>query len=137
MGEADRIDLDEFRLDHEALAREDWDRAQRLHDPDIEWHDPSDFPDARVHRGRDAVRREVYESTAQFGGWSVEPYEFVPAGDRLFVASHWAVKGKERSEGLEFERNIFQVWTFRNGRAIKQQMFFDRAEAFEAAGLSE
>ena len=132
MGEAERIDLDEFRLDHEALARGDWDRAQRLHDPDIE-HDPAEFPDARVHRGRDAVRQGVYETTAQYGEWSVEPYEFIPAGDKLFVASYWAIRGKGRGEGLAFERDIFQVWTFRDGLAIKQQMFFDRGEALEAA----
>jgi ketosteroid isomerase-like protein len=136
MGEADRIDLDEFRLDHEALAREDWDRAQRLHDPDIEWHDPAEFPDARVHRGRDAVR-QFYESTAQTGEWSVEPYEFIPAGDKLLVASHWAIRVKGIGEGLAFERDIFQVWTFRSGLAIKQQMFLQRDEALEAAGLQK
>jgi ketosteroid isomerase-like protein len=48
MGEADRIDLDEFRLDYEALARRDWDRAQRLHHPDIEWHPLPEQPDAGV-----------------------------------------------------------------------------------------
>jgi hypothetical protein len=48
-----------------------------------------------------------------------------------------AIRVKGPGEGLAFERDIFQVWTFRSGLAIKQQMFFDRSEALKAAGLEE
>ena len=32
---------------------------------------------------------------------------------------------------------IAQVWTFRDGLIARMEMYFDRAEALEAAGLSE
>ncbi len=32
---------------------------------------------------------------------------------------------------------VFQLWTFRDGKVIRGQGFFDREEALEAAGLSE
>jgi ketosteroid isomerase-like protein len=133
MGEADRIDLDEFRLDHDALHRRDWDRAQRLHHPEIEWHDPPEFPDARIHRGREAVRQGVYEATSDITEeWRVEPREFTPVGDKLFVEC--TMSGKSR-QGIEMDFEIFMVWTFRDGLAIRQQQFFDRDRAVEAAGL--
>jgi ketosteroid isomerase-like protein len=134
MGEADRIDTDEFRRDYEALSRRDWDRAQRLHHPQIEWHDAPELPDAGVHRGREAVRQWVYETTSDLAEWRVEPNEFIPAGDKLFVGSRmWT---KAAYTGIEFDFGLFQVWTFRDGLAIKQQMFRQREQALEAAGLS-
>jgi uncharacterized protein len=135
MGEADRIDTEEFRLDYEALSRGDWDRAQRLHHPQIEWHDLPELPDAGVHRGREAVRHRVYQATSDLGEWRVEPQEFIPAGDKLIVESRMCTK--VRHTGLEFDFDLFQVWTFRDGLAIRQQMFRQREQALEAAGLSE
>jgi ketosteroid isomerase-like protein len=135
MGEADRIDTEEFRRDYEALSRRDWDRAQRLHHPQIEWHDAPELPGAGVHRGREAVRQGVYEATSDVAEWCVEPKEFIPAGDKLFVESRMWTKGGHT--GLEFDTNLFQVWTFRDGLAIRQQMFRQREKALEAAGLSE
>ncbi len=135
MAEADQIDTEEFRRDYEALSRGDWDQAQRLHHPQIEWHDVPELPDAGVHRGREAVRQRVYEATSDFGEWRIEPREFIPAGDKLLVECRmWA---KTAHEGFELDFDLFQVWTFRDGLAIRQQMFRQREQALEATGLSE
>ena len=42
-----------------------------------------------------------------------------------------------RTSGAEVELNYWVVITFREGRIVRDQWFADRAEAREAAGLSE
>jgi ketosteroid isomerase-like protein len=136
MGEADRVDTDEFRIDYEALHRRDWDRAQRLHHPEIEWHDPPESPDAQIHRGREAVRQGVYEAIFDaVGEWGIEPLDFIRAGEKLLVECKMWIGA--RYTGIRFETDLFQVWTFQDGLAIRQQAFLQRERALEAAGLTK
>jgi ketosteroid isomerase-like protein len=46
---------------------------------------------------------------------------------------HW--KGKHG--GPEVEMRLAQVWTFRDGLGARMEMYADRKEALEAAGLRE
>jgi len=58
-------------------------------------------PDAGVYAGREAVRRGFYEGTSDAGEWSVEPREFTPAGDQLFVAAKMWVMFLQRDKALD------------------------------------
>jgi ketosteroid isomerase-like protein len=42
-----------------------------------------------------------------------------------------------KQSGAEVNMEVFQLWTFRDRKVIRGHGFFDRAEALEAAGLSE
>jgi ketosteroid isomerase-like protein len=53
----------------------------------------------------------------------------------VFVAATMPGRGKQ--SGVETNLTFWQVWTFRDGKAVHGQGFFDRDEALEAAGLSE
>ena len=89
-----------------------------------------------VHQGREAVRRawhEAFEET--WVEFRLEPQQMIPSGDALFV--HAVVSGRSRHEGVEVSMDLFQVWTIRDGLAIKQEGFFEREAALEAAGLGE
>ena len=46
-------------------------------------------------------------------------------------------RGVGRESGAETEFRYFQVWSFRGGKVIRLENFRERAEALEAAGLSE
>lgn len=135
-GEADRIDLEHVRRNYEAFGQRDWDQAQSLMDPDITWHDPPQLAGGGVHRGRKALRRawrENFEET--WAEFRLEPQQMIPSGDLLFV--HVVLSGRSRHEGLDVSMDVFQVWTFRDGLAVKQEAFLDRDQALEAAGLRE
>jgi len=56
-------------------------------------------------------------------------------GDRVVCVGR--VKGSGLSSGAAFESGWACLFTIRAGRVIREQPFFDRREALEAAGLSE
>ncbi len=45
--------------------------------------------------------------------------------------------GRARHTGIDVELSPFHVFRLRDGRALRWQVFQDRSEALEAAGLSE
>ena len=110
-----------------------------LFDPQIEWHwhDERTIPDVPQHlRGA----AELIESLGQFRqAWidlTVEPLELIEApGDRVLTLIRQ--RGRGRESGASIEIHYFFLWTIRNGTARTLELFRHRAEALEAAGLSE
>ena len=49
----------------------------------------------------------------------------------------FAMNSRGRGSGVEVANEGFQVWHFRDGRGARIEEYVDRAEALEAAGLSE
>ncbi len=86
-------------------------------------------------RGREVVERYGREYWGTWSDYTAEPQEFIDAGDHVVVEVY--ERGKGKGSGVPFERAHFQVWTLRDGRLIRWRLFADRAEALEAAGLSE
>ena len=46
------------------------------------------------------------------------------------------MRGRGRSSGAPAEMRFVQLWTFRDGRAVRMEMFSDIDEARRAAGLA-
>jgi uncharacterized protein len=70
--------------------------------------------------------------------WSdfrVEAEDFIDAGDKVVVIGRG--RGRGRGSGVDVNQQVFMVWTFRDGRAVRQQWFAEKADALEAAGLRE
>ena len=61
--------------------------------------------------------------------------EFIDAGDKVVVRSLHKSRGAE--SGIPVETDIWYVWTAHAGKAVRVDIFNDRREALEAAGLSE
>jgi len=116
----------------EAWRRGDVDLA--LLDPEVTYED-YDLPDhaGEIYHGPVGVL-EAMES------WS-EPYEemtnelqrIVGSGDCL-VAIH-RFRARARHTGIEFDQPTAYVYTFRDGKIIRIQGFWDPAEALAVAGL--
>jgi len=64
-----------------------------------------------------------------------EEVESAPAEDRAFVALRF--RGRGKGSGIEIEDRLFWVAEVRGGRLYRISEYSDRAEALEAAGLSE
>ena len=108
-----------------------------LLDEDVVWdlgRDPP--PDIHgVSVGRDSV---IEASRRYWGTWdeySLDADELIDAGSSVVVVVH--ERGRGRGSGAPFDRRWAQVWTFREGRIVRWELFGDKAEALEAAGLSE
>jgi ketosteroid isomerase-like protein len=105
------------------------------YDPDIEFRPPPEHPDFRVCRGHEEVRQAF---TEWIGAWDTLRYDapdYVDAGDKVLVTSRQ--RGKAKSSGVEIDTEFFNVLTLRDGKIVRFDMFFDRAEALEAVGLRE
>ena len=89
----------------------------------------------QVHIGREAV---IAASRHYWGTWEdyrLDAEEMVEAGSSVFVAVRERMRGK--GSGVPIDRRWAQVWTFHRGRIIRWELFEDRDEALEAAGLQE
>jgi ketosteroid isomerase-like protein len=87
------------------------------------------------YRGVEGFMRFLEQFWGQFDEPHAEPQEFIEAGDSVLAVITFQGRGKQ--SGVEVNMEVFQLWTFRNGKVVRGQGFFDRAEALEAAGLSE
>jgi ketosteroid isomerase-like protein len=56
------------------------------------------------------------------------------AGDRVLAIDRWHFEGRD---GIQVEEELPTVFTFRDGLIVRVDGFTDKAEALEAAGLSE
>jgi ketosteroid isomerase-like protein len=65
----------------------------------------------------------------------IEPSERLEATEnRILAIDKWLFRGRD---GIEIERELPTLFTFRDGLIVRVDGFTDRAEALKAAGLSE
>ncbi len=129
-----RENVDLARRGYEAFARRDLDAVFELFDPEIEAHDPPEMPDAAIHRGHEAVRRDWEQTYELFEDFSVEVEETLDRGDDVIVFLRY--RGRGRESGAEVEASMTHVWTVRDGKATRLRQFVDREKALSTLGLS-
>jgi len=112
----------------------DMDALRELHDPSVIMHHPSGWPEPGPEVGRDAVMRQYHRLRDAWDADSVEPIgDFIDAGDRALLRLAWHTTGR----GLGSRMEVTHVATVRDGRIVRNDYFWDHAEALEAVGLSE
>jgi ketosteroid isomerase-like protein len=107
-----------------------------LIDPDIVW-DMSrvNLPDAVSPSGPSAFLSFMQSWGEGFESEQVEAEEIIDAGDRVvIVIQHHA---RSSMSHIEFAQHFAMIWTFRDGRAVRLELYPTRAEALQAVGQSE
>ena len=61
--------------------------------------------------------------------------EVIGHGDRVFLAARFHARG--RASGVEVGTRLYEVFTLRDGKVLRIDEYEHRADALEAAGLSE
>jgi ketosteroid isomerase-like protein len=98
--------------------------------------DVSRFPEAEPFRGREELRRFIAGIDQGWeGGATAVLREVFPVGDRVVARADWG--GRGRTSGIDLLSSLTSIYTFRDGRIVKVEWFFDHAKALEAVGLSE
>jgi ketosteroid isomerase-like protein len=120
---------------HEVWNTGDLDAWLELLNPDIDWVAAREDPDAATHRGREGVREYVQQWIDAVGFLRVEPLEYVDAGDRVVAFVRFIGQGAVSGVPVNVEQA--QVVTIKERKVERVEEYFDRAEALEAAGLSE
>ena len=97
----------------------------------------SPFPEAGTGewRGRGGFLRFVAGQAESFEAMSLEPEEFIDAGDSVVVPLQFG--GQARYTGIEVKFAVVHVVMIRDGKLARLDIYMTRAEALEAAGLSE
>lgn len=101
-------------------------------DPEIEWIEPSDSPAGQTWRGPDGVLASMAEWTQPFEDYAFEIVERLDLGDRALFGL--VQRGRGRSSGVLVESQVWHLWTVRDRRATRLEMFRDRETALAVAG---
>jgi ketosteroid isomerase-like protein len=119
----------------EARNRGGWEAMRPFADPGIEFHEPPTQPGAGVFVGIDAVRDAL-------SAWSETWTDQLTIIDRIIQLDDGRVlclttEKLRGRDGIELEQEFAAIVTFREGKFSRWDAYWDRAEALQAAGLSE
>jgi ketosteroid isomerase-like protein len=106
-----------------------------IYAPDAEWTAAREDPDAATHRGIEAISAYFARWFGAFEKAKLQVVETIDGDDRVFA---WiAFAGRGISSGAPVEMQQAQVFSFRDGKIVRVEEYFDRAEGLEATGLRE
>jgi len=119
-------------LQNDSSLFDAFDPAIELHpDPAADWVGVND-----VYRGHDGVRRYMAHVYEAFADYRPEVEEIVDLGDKVMTLAIEHGRGRASGARVQAYRTA-HVWTMRANKAIRLDLYLDRARAFEAAGLRE
>ena len=115
---------------HEAINRHDFDVGFALLDPGFEWIEPEHGLLGGRHQGFDEVRAAIEAQLEVFDDFSIEAESFHEHGDRVAVPVRQ--RGTGGASGVEVEIRIGHLWTMRDGKALRLEVFPAREDAERA-----
>jgi ketosteroid isomerase-like protein len=124
------------RRHHDAFNRGDIEAFLEALDRDAEWIPIMASLEGRVYRGREEVRRWIGELDMHWETFEVCPEELHDLGDRVLILGHWRARGRASGVTLENQPASW-LYEIKDGKIVWMRTYTDRAEALEAAGLSD
>ena len=110
------------------------DEVRENFDPGVEWvAAPHSLLASEEYRGYDGVRRFWTQFLSAWDEYGVQVDELVDAGDQVVAV----LRLRGRTNELEVDEARSSLLTLRDGRIVRIEPFASKAEALEAAGLSE
>jgi ketosteroid isomerase-like protein len=93
------------------------------------------WPERQVYEGIEGLRDFFGDWGSAWAGWKIEAHEFHDVGDKVVAIVR--LQGRSKAADLPAEMLAAQVWTFREGKEARMEMYADPAEALKAVGLDE
>src|SRR6266576_1967756 len=105
-----------------------------LVDPEIVWDmSRMQIPDSAAYTGPVGFREFVDTWTESFVSEQIDAEDIIDGGDQVLVMVHHSGRGK--ISGIEVDQRFAMVWTLRDRRAVRMEMYRTREEALAAMGL--
>jgi ketosteroid isomerase-like protein len=123
--------IDTLLAEYEAIARQDWPAVFRETHPDFEFIPPDRGLGAAIARGREDAREAVQSFFSPFEEVIIEPQEFHERGDRIVV--FFLLRTRPRGSSAMVEIRAGHVWTMRDGKPARLEVYPEREEALKAA----
>ena len=128
--------VEAVRAIYERFSEGDFRASVDLFDRHVLYLMTPDAPEAdEDYVGVEAVAtatRRLFETWADL---TMDAEELIVAGDTVLVSVRQ--RGVARISGVPTEAHYFTLWSFRGRKVIRIENFPERAQALEAAGLSE
>jgi ketosteroid isomerase-like protein len=120
-----------------AFNRRDLDAFVAFGSPDVVWEENPELPGLReIYHGQSGVREWMVDIFEVFRSSRVELDEITElSGGRVFTEAVLIASGQGSGVPLEFR--FWQVLQWAEGKCARRQVFWNRDEALEAAGLRE
>jgi ketosteroid isomerase-like protein len=115
---------------YEAFGRGDFETLKEGFAEDAEWQTSDELPLGGVTKGRDAILENFAQIPNYWSSFSVEPSDFIEAGDKVIV------RGTQRAtgEGGDFEAPFLHLMEYRDGKVVRGEFYADSAKALKALG---
>ena len=112
------------------------DRAMlQLVTPDIVVRQFPDQADVRDYHGHAGLEQVMTEWIGTWDDWSIDILRTRDLGDLVFAAARQQGRGK--ASGAPIDAEVTFVFTMREGKIARWQMFRSEQQALEAVGLAE
>jgi ketosteroid isomerase-like protein len=95
----------------------------------------SGYPEKGEWHGHEGLLQFGVGQTEAFQQMWIEPEEFIDAGDSVVIPLR--LGGKARHTGIEIGFSVVHVVTFRDGKAVRIDLYAETTEALAAVGLPE
>jgi ketosteroid isomerase-like protein len=119
----------------EAWNRGDVDAFLSLYEPDCEVVFRPEVPEPGPFHGHAELKQWVEGFLDAWESHRVEVVEVMEAGDSIVAVVHMVGRGS--GSGVDLDETDAHFFTIREGRIARWQNFNARAEALEAAGMSD
>ena len=132
-----RENVELVRRAYDAWNARDFEAAAQLLSPDIEWRLPPNLPDTETWRSRAEVERGLETFMESWEELRADVRELLDAGDQVVALVQFQGRSAVTGLALEGVGVDAAVWTLRDGKAVKVEMYGGTREALEAAGLAD
>src|SRR3954449_320087 len=103
--------------------------------PDGVYVNSANDPDPAIHRGIEAVRRQIVRWVEAYPDLQVVPVEIQTNGDRAFVWVRFS--GHGAGSGVPIDMELAHVVTVEGNKVLRLEEYSERADGLQAAGLPE
>lgn len=127
-------EIESLKAAYAALNRNDMAGFVAIFDPQIERFEPPGFPLGERFHGIEAVTEHWRQARGNWAEGACQPRRFIAAGDKVVVFARVHVRLNGRTNWLDGD--VFDVFTFRNGKAVQYVSFVDERAAMEFADVT-
>jgi uncharacterized protein len=115
---------------YDAFGRGDVPAVLEVWAEDLEWHEAEGMPYGGLHRGRDAVVRNVLGPLMEdVPDFKIVPEEFIASGNSVTSIVRYTGTAKATHKPLDLE--VAHVWEVRDGKVTRFRQYADTVKFLE------
>ena len=128
--------IDALRSVYAEWGRGNWRPKFDMYHPDMEWGWSPEFPGlAGVYKDPDEANQRLRDWLSPWEDWRCEAEDYVVHGSFVVVLTRY--RGRGKGSGATVDTEGAHVWKMLEGRAMRLEVFADRARALESVGLGK